>query len=165
MSFSVSGFKFSRASYLLSLLRPQIYSDLELKVELSCLWPDSVGRGGGSSSSLPWGERSLLLRVCLWSLFRPRVHLSRAVSLVHSHTWVLPSPPSCLKNWEISHKNWISFDGQALSSSGPYSYMQRDLIPYMGRGSRRCPITSRCPAWPWQRSRLNPYASEFTKLP
>lgn len=28
----VPGFKFSRASYLLSLLRPHIYSDLELKV-------------------------------------------------------------------------------------------------------------------------------------
>lgn len=29
----VLGFKFSRASYLLSLLRPQIYTELELKVE------------------------------------------------------------------------------------------------------------------------------------
>lgn len=28
----VPGFKFSRASYLLSLLRPQIYSELNLKV-------------------------------------------------------------------------------------------------------------------------------------
>lgn len=28
----VPGFQFSRASYVLSLLRPQIYSDLDLKV-------------------------------------------------------------------------------------------------------------------------------------
>ena len=32
---SLSGFKFSRASYVLSLLRPQIVKDLELKVWLS----------------------------------------------------------------------------------------------------------------------------------
>lgn len=30
----IPGFKFSRASYLLSLLRPQIVKDLELKVQL-----------------------------------------------------------------------------------------------------------------------------------
>ena len=30
----VPGFKFSRASYLLSLLRPQVVKDLELKVPL-----------------------------------------------------------------------------------------------------------------------------------
>ena len=30
-----AGFKFSRASYLLSLLRPQIVKDLELKVNIS----------------------------------------------------------------------------------------------------------------------------------
>lgn len=30
----VPGFKFSRASYLLSLLRPHIYSDLELQVHM-----------------------------------------------------------------------------------------------------------------------------------
>ena len=33
----VPGFKFSRASYLLSLLRPQIVKDLELKVQLSLI--------------------------------------------------------------------------------------------------------------------------------
>lgn len=33
----VPGFKFSRASYLLSLLRPQIVKDLELKVRLNSL--------------------------------------------------------------------------------------------------------------------------------
>ena len=32
----VSGFKFSRASYVLSLLRPQIVTDLELKVWIVC---------------------------------------------------------------------------------------------------------------------------------
>ena len=31
----VPGFKFSRASYLVSLLRPQIVKDLELKVQFS----------------------------------------------------------------------------------------------------------------------------------
>lgn len=30
----IPGFKFSRASYLLSLLRPQIVKDLELKVKI-----------------------------------------------------------------------------------------------------------------------------------
>ena len=32
------GFKFSRASYLLSLLRPQIVKDLELKVSHCCFF-------------------------------------------------------------------------------------------------------------------------------
>lgn len=44
---SVSGFKFSRASYLLSLLRPQIYTELELKVEPP---PCSLMVLGGSST-------------------------------------------------------------------------------------------------------------------
>ena len=33
-----AGFKFSRASYLLSLLRPQIVKDLELKVSHRCFF-------------------------------------------------------------------------------------------------------------------------------
>lgn len=34
----VPGFKFSRASYLLSLLRPTVFKDLELKVKISLFW-------------------------------------------------------------------------------------------------------------------------------
>lgn len=34
MYFILSGFRFSRCSYLLSLLRPHIYADLELKVNI-----------------------------------------------------------------------------------------------------------------------------------
>lgn len=90
----VSGFKFSRASYLLSLLRPQIYTDLELKVV-----PRSP-RGGGVSVLFHAGEGPLQGDddpLHLRSLFCLRPCLAHRVSLVLSYWWVLSSPPSILK--------------------------------------------------------------------
>ena len=38
----VPGFKFSRASYLLSLLRPAVFKDLELKVKISLFLAENI---------------------------------------------------------------------------------------------------------------------------
>lgn len=50
----VPGFKFSRASYLLSLLRPQIYADLELQVLAPALcWAAGNSQCASKGTLLP----------------------------------------------------------------------------------------------------------------
>lgn len=92
---SFSGFKFSRASYLLSLLRPQIYADLELKVERVCVCV--------STCSVAWGLGK-------WAV---ALLPSEGVSISHGLRSACPQmgfvwPTQCLKDQEISYTNQTS---------------------------------------------------------
>lgn len=102
----VPGFKFSRASYLLSLLRPQIYTDLELKVQLPLLtrwlvsyWGDSIFLTW-EGSIVPHAQMSSLPEAFL--LFQTVAHTSPRPTY---QNLVLSQLPSVLKAWKSQIKN------------------------------------------------------------
>lgn len=102
----VPGFKFSRASYLLSLLRPQIYTDLELKVHLPFLtwwlvsyWGDSIFLTW-EGSIVPHAQMSSLPEAFL--LFQTVAHTSPRPTY---QNLVLSQLPSVLKAWKSQIRN------------------------------------------------------------